>query len=171
MKKAKDVALIGVYTALLLGGQLALASVSGIEIVTLLVFAFAFSFGIKRSLILVVAFSLLRCFLFGFFPSVLILYLVYYPLFVTIIGALGNLYKHKLNPKRHVFVTFITIVLVVLFNVLDAVITPLYYGFSALEWKGYLARSLYAMIPQVICVGATMMGARVILKGLKSLQN
>ena len=171
MRKAKDVALIGVYTALLIGGQFALASVSGVEIVTLLVFAFAFSFGIKRSLILVVAFSFLRCILFGFFPTVIILYLVYYPLFVTIIGALGNLYKHKLTPKRHILVIIVTVVLTIFFSLLDSVITPLYYGFSVLEWKGYLASSLYAMIPQVICVGATMMGARVILKAMERLQN
>ena len=164
MRKAKDVALIGVYTALLLGGQFALASVSGIEVVTLLVFAFAFSFGIKRSLILVVAFSLLRCFLFGFFPTVIILYLVYYPLFVTIIGALGNLYKHKLTPKRHILVIIVTVVLTIFFSLLDSVITPLYYGFSSLEWKGYLASSLYAMIPQCLCVTLTMSVAKPLVK-------
>ena len=171
MRKAKDLALIGVYTALLLGGQFALASLSGIEIVTLLVFVFAFSFGVRRSLILVVAFSFLRCFLFGFFPSVLILYLIYYPIFVTIMGLLGNRFKHKLTPKRHVLVIIVAVILTVFFSLLDSVITPLYYGFSTLEWKGYLASSLYAMIPQVICVGATMMGARVILKAMERLQN
>ena len=86
-------------------------------------------------------------------------------------GLLGNRFKHKLTPKRHVLVIIVAVVLTVFFSLLDSVITPLYYGFSTLEWKGYLASSLYAMIPQVICVGATMMGARVILKAMERLQN
>ena len=168
MRKAKDLALIGVYTALLIGGQLALASLSGIEIVTLLVFVFAFSFGVRRSLILVVAFSFLRCFLFGFFPSVLILYLIYYPIFVTIMGLLGNRFKHKLTPKRHVLVIIVAVILTVFFSLLDSVITPLYYGFSTLEWKGYLASSLYAMIPQCLCVTLTMSVAKALVKVMRN---
>ena len=71
---------MGVFVALLIGGQFALFAVSGIEIVTVLFASFVFCFGIVRSLIVGTAFSLLRCFVFGFMPNVLILYLIYYNL-------------------------------------------------------------------------------------------
>ena len=126
MSKTKEIALIGVYVALLIGGQVALSAISGIEVVTVLLASFAFYFGIKRSLIVAVAFSILRCFLFGFMPSVIILYLIYYPLFVTIFGLIGNRFKHKATPKHHVLVIMVAVLCVVLFTALDNLITPLY---------------------------------------------
>ena len=69
MKATKDLTIIGLYTALLIGGQLAFFAISGIEIVTLLFTAFVFYFGIIRGMFLATCFSLLRCFVFGFFPN------------------------------------------------------------------------------------------------------
>ena len=71
MLKTKDLALIGLYTALLIGGQIAFASISGVEIVTLLFASFCFYFGVVRGAILGTVFSLMRCLVFGFFPAVL----------------------------------------------------------------------------------------------------
>ena len=150
MSKTKEIALIGVYVALLIGGQVALSAISGIEVVTVLLASFAFYFGIKRSLIVAVAFSILRCFLFGFMPSVIILYLIYYPLFVTIFGLIGNRFKHKATPKHHVLVIMVAVLCVVLFTALDNLITPLYYGFDRNSAIGYATTSLYATLPQVI---------------------
>ncbi len=172
MSKARDLALIGVYTALLIGGQFALHAISGVEIVTLLAFVFAFCFGIRRGILVAVAFSLLRCLVFGFFPPVLILYLIYYPLFMTIFGALGNRYWHELNPKRHVLVIFIAVLMTIFFSLLDGLITPLYYGFGKTEWKAYLVTSLYTAVPQILSVILSMaIGGRVILKALRGLRN
>lgn len=87
---AKDVAAVGLMTALLIGGQLILSAVSGVEIVTVLLLCFSYSFGWKRGMAAATAFSLLRCFLFGFFPSVIVLYLIYYNVFAFLFGFLGN---------------------------------------------------------------------------------
>ena len=66
MKTAKDIALTGVYTALLIGAQVALSALSGIEVVTVLLLSFCYCFGIARGLAVANSFSLLRCLVFGF---------------------------------------------------------------------------------------------------------
>ena len=156
MKKTKDIALIGVYTALLIGGQLALFAISGIEVVTVLLLSFAYYYGVKRSMIVVIAFSILRCFLFGFFPNVIILYLIYYPLFVIIFGAIGNGFKRAVNPARHVIVVAIAVLCTLLLTALDDVITPLYYGMDNVQIKAYAIASLYTVMPQVLCTIITV---------------
>ena len=72
MRTAKEIALISVFTALLIGGQFVLSGISGIEIVTVLLLSFSYYFGIRRGLLVANAFSLLRCFIFGFFVNVII---------------------------------------------------------------------------------------------------
>lgn len=77
-------------TALLIGGQLALYMVAGVEVVTVLLLCFAFVFGPRAGALSAIAFSLLRCFLWGFYPSVIVLYIIYYPLFAIFFGFLGR---------------------------------------------------------------------------------
>ena len=84
VRGVKNVAITAVFTALLLGAQYALWFVKGVELVTLLLLVFSYRFGVKCGVLSAVAFSLLRCFLFGFFPSVILLYLIYYPLFAAL---------------------------------------------------------------------------------------
>lgn len=76
--------------ALLIGGQFVFSFVAGVEIVTILLISFSCVFGARRGVILSVAFSLLRCLLFGFYPTVIILYLIYYPLLSTVFALLGK---------------------------------------------------------------------------------
>lgn len=151
MKKTKEIALIGVYTALLIGGQVALSAISGVEVVSVLLASFALHYGIKRGMLVATAFSLLRCLVFGFFPNVIILYLIYYNLFATAFGALGKRYKREMNPKRHVFIVAVGVAFTILFTLLDNVITPLYYGLDYKTAFGYAYTSLYAVLPQVLC--------------------
>ena len=80
MKTAKEITVIGLFVALLIGGQFVLSGISGIEIVTVLIVSFCFYFGVFRGVIVATAFSLLRCFIFGFFPNVIVLYLIFYNL-------------------------------------------------------------------------------------------
>ncbi len=87
---ARHIAAAAVMTALLIGAQVALSPVAGVEVVTVLLAAFAFSCGAGAGALVAVAFSLLRCFIWGFYPSAIVLYLVYYPLFALIFGALGR---------------------------------------------------------------------------------
>ena len=77
--------------AVLLGGQFVFSFVAGVEIVTLLLACFSYVFGVKCGSVCATAFSLLRCFIYGFYPNVVILYLVYYPLLATVFGGLGKL--------------------------------------------------------------------------------
>lgn len=156
MKTAKDIALIGIYTALLIGGQLILSGISGVEIVTVLLLGFAYYFGVVRGLFVANAFSLLRCLIFGFFPNVIILYLVYYNLFVLVFGLLGRRFKKAAKLKIFVVLTISAALMTVLFTALDDVITPLYYGFTLDAVKAYALASLVAVISQVICALVTV---------------
>ena len=156
IKKTKDIAIIGVYTALLIGGQVVLSAVSGVEVVMILLLGFAYYFGVKRGALVASAFSILRVLVFGFFPNVLILYLVYYNLFVLVIGALGKIFNRDTSPLKHVIVVIVALVLTLAFTALDNLITPLYYGFNKEAWSGYLGTSLYALVPQLMCTLITV---------------
>lgn len=119
---AKEVAFIAIICALLIGGQLALSAISGVEIVTVLLLCFSFCFGARCGVLCAVAFSLLRCFVFGFYPTVLILYLIYYPLFALCFGLLGIL-KDEAFKKFWILGIFIFFlgVLCVLLNAYDVI--------------------------------------------------
>ena len=75
--KPREIACSAVMTALLIAAQYALGFVSGVELVTVLLLTFSRVFGARCGVMTAVAFSLLRCLIYGFFPNVLLLYLVY----------------------------------------------------------------------------------------------
>lgn len=87
---AKEIACIAVETALLIGAQYAISPVMGVEVVTVLLLTFSWVFGRRAGALTAVCFSLLRCMLSGFYPQVIVLYLVYYPLFAVLFGSLGR---------------------------------------------------------------------------------
>ncbi len=156
MRAAKEIALVGMFTALLIGGQFVLSGISGVEIVTVLLLAFSYHFGIRRGLFVANAFSVLRCFVFGFFPTVIILYLIYYNLFVLVFGALGLRFKKQYNVKTHILLIVTACFMTAFFTALDDIITPLFYRYSSDAMKAYALASLSAMIPQVICTVLTV---------------
>lgn len=156
MRAAKEIALVSVFTALMIGGQFVLSGISGVEIVTVLLLSFSYYFGIRRGLLVANAFSVLRCFIFGFFPTVIILYLIYYNLFVLVFGALGFKFKKQLNVKIHIILIVTACFMTALFTGLDDIITPLFYGFSVDAMKAYALASLSAVIPQEICTVLTV---------------
>lgn len=88
---SREIAYIAVTCALLIGGQYVFSFVAGVEIVTLLLVCFAYTFGVRRGVVLSVVFSLLRCIIYGIYPTVLILYLVYYPFLSAVFGMLGHI--------------------------------------------------------------------------------
>lgn len=88
--KAKELARCGVMTALLIAVQFALGFVSGVELVTAVFAAYCYVCGVRCGMLTAVAFSLLRCIIFGFSPSVILLYLIYYPLFAAVFGLLAK---------------------------------------------------------------------------------
>ncbi len=137
-------------TAMLIGGQLALSSISGIEIVTVLMLCFSFSYGIKSGVAIATTFSLLRCFIFGFYINVIVLYLVYYNLFAVYFGWLGKRLRDKSSLFKTVVVALSAIVFTMMFTVLDNILTPLMFGFNRNSMSVYFLASLYAVIPQTI---------------------
>lgn len=151
MRAAKEIALISVFTALLIDGQFVLSGISGVEIVTVLLLSFSYYFGLRRGLFVANTFSLLSCFIFGFFPTIIILYVVYYNLFVVVFGLLGIRFKKELNVKKLVILVITAVLMTVLFTALDDVITPLYYGFSLDAMKSYAIASLTSIVTQVVC--------------------
>lgn len=147
---AKELAVMSVTVALLIGGQFMLSAIAGVEIVTALFISFCFAFGLKRGVVVATAFSLLRCFVFGFFPTVIILYLVYFNLVAVIFGLLG-----KLDTKIWL-VVLSACLCTVCFTLLDDIITPIFYGYTLKMSKAYFVASLPAMFTQTVCTLITV---------------
>jgi hypothetical protein len=139
---------------LTIAAQLCLSFVPGIEVVTVLFVSFSFAFGCRRGIIAATAFSLLRQLIFGFFPTVLLLYLIYYNLLTLLFGFLGR--WNTLTPKKLVWLTLTACVCTVCFTMLDNIITPLWYGYSERVLKIYFKASLSFMIPQIVSAAVTV---------------
>lgn len=90
LSPSRAAAYTAVMCALLIGGQYVFSFVAGVEIVTVLLISFSYVFGASRGAVCALAFSLLRCIIFPFSPSALILYVVYYPALAGIFGGLGH---------------------------------------------------------------------------------
>lgn len=157
MNSAKKIILPGLFTALLIGGQLALSGISGVEVVTVLLLTFVYIYGIGQGLLVANAFLLLRCFVFGFISNVIVLYLIYYNIFVLVFGFIGKLFRHEYNINKHIIVLFISIIMTAMFTMIDNILTPLMYGFTANAAKAYFVASLYTVVPQIICTFVTVL--------------
>lgn len=156
MQKTKFVVRVAMCVAILMGGQMALTSISGVEIVTAVMLCFCFCYGVHTGVAIAVTFSLVRCLYFGFHINVIVLYLVYYNLFAIFFGWLGKRFAGNISLLKTVVVVACAMVFTVLFTLLDDVITPLISGFGEHAAKVYFLQSLYAMIPQTVCTLVTV---------------
>ena len=156
VRGVKYVAVTAVFTALLLGAQYALWYVKGVELVTLLLLVFSYRFGVRCGVLSAVAFSLLRCFLFGFFPSVILLYLIYYPLFALLFGLLGRAFSRRIGWRIVLVLTAAAVVCTACFTFLDDVITPLFYGYTREAALAYFVASLPTMAVQTVCAALSV---------------
>lgn len=156
MNKTKWVVRVAMCVALLIGGQLALTGLSGIEIVTVMLLCFCFCYGIRQGVAIATTFSLVRCLVFGFQINVIVLYLVYYNLFALFFGWLGGRFAGKVTFVKTILVIVSAAVFTMCFTLLDDIITPLLYGFSRKAAMIYFLQSLYAVIPQTICTVVTV---------------
>lgn len=86
----RDTVYCAVMTALLIAVQVALGFAAGVELVTVLLLVFCYTFGVKNGVVVATAFSLLRCLIWGFYPTVIVLYLVYFNLFAILFGSIGT---------------------------------------------------------------------------------
>ncbi|MGN0814404.1 MAG: hypothetical protein ACI4MH_04140 [Candidatus Coproplasma sp.] len=91
LSPAKEIAYVAVSCALVICAQLALSAVPGVEVVTAFFVCLSFSFGARFGFFLGASFSILRCIIFGVYPSVLILYAIYFPLLGTLFGFVGKI--------------------------------------------------------------------------------
>ena len=156
MNKTKFVVRVAMCVALMISGQLALSSISGIEIVTVMMLCFCYCYGVRHGIAVATVFSLLRCFVFGFQVNVIVLYLVYYNLFAIFFGWLGARFAGETTLLKTIVVVASAVVATVLFTLLDNVITPLIFGFNKNAAIAYFVGSLYAVIPQSICTLVTV---------------
>lgn len=156
MNKTKFIVRVAMCVALLIGAQLAFTSISGIEIVTVMMLLFCFSYGIRHGIAVATTFSLLRCFVFGFQFNVIVLYLVYYNLFAIFFGWLGKRFSGEVSFAKTVLIVVFAALFTVFFTLLDDVITPILYGFHQKAAMVYFLQSLYAVIPQTVCTVVTV---------------
>ncbi|NLJ78626.1 MAG: hypothetical protein GX329_04625 [Tissierellia bacterium] len=87
--KIRDIALIGILSATITTGKLALSFIPNVEIVTLLFIVYTVVFGIRRSLLTSVVFSTTEIFLYGFSTWLLGYYLVW-PLLILSTYLIGR---------------------------------------------------------------------------------
>ena len=150
----RECAYAAIFVALTIAAQLALSAIPGVEIVTLLFVAYAFTLGTARGMICATAFSLIRQLIFGFYPTVLLLYLIYYNVLCMVFGVLGKCLKEPL--KFLWLIVVIACICTILFTMMDCVITPLWYGYTKRATEIYFKAALGFMIPQVICTAITI---------------
>ena len=156
MKSAREIAYLGLTVALLIGGQFALSMVSGVEVVTAIFAVYCFVFGVLRGITVASVFSIARCLVFGFFPQVVILYLIYYNLFAVVIGLVGKAIKNKKDVVKIVVITVTSCVLTVCFTAIDNLINLVVFNLSPAAFRIYLAQSIPVVIRQIACVAVTL---------------
>lgn len=151
---AKECAYLAAFVALVIAAQIVFSFVPGVEIVTVSFVAYSFVMGARRGIVAATAFSLLRGFVFGFFPNVLVLYLLYFNLLVICFGLIGR--KWRAGVKALPWLDLIACVCTVCFTLIDNVLTPLWYAYSAQAARAYFVASLPFIIPQVICTALSV---------------
>ncbi|MDE7394816.1 MAG: hypothetical protein K2M95_01685 [Clostridiales bacterium] len=156
VQSARSLAYAGAMTGVLLAAQFALSGVQGVEVVTVLFLTFCVACGVRLGLIVANAFSLIRCFLFGFFPNVVALYLIYYNLFAVVFGLLGRGTARLSVPARIALFTGVAVLMTALFTFLDDMITPLMLGYTKKSATAYFYASLLTMIVQCVCAAVTV---------------
>lgn len=85
--KVKDIALIGILSATITAGKLALSFLPNVELVTLLFIVYTVVFGVRRSLIISIVFSTTEIFIYGFSTWLLVYYLIW-PLLIILTNLL-----------------------------------------------------------------------------------
>lgn len=156
MQKTKFIVRVALCVAMLIGIQLALSGISGIELVTAMLLCMCFCYGSRTGITIATVFSLLRCFVFGFQVNIIVLYLIYYNLFAAFFGWLGTRFTGKITLPKRAFIVASAMAFTVCFTLLDNVITPLIFAFHPNAAKVYFLQSLTALIPQTICAMVTV---------------
>ena len=151
---ARECAYLAIFVAIVIGLQLALSAVPGVELVTVLFVAYSFTLGARRGMLAATVFTLIRQVVFGLYPTVLVLYLVYYNLLAMCFGLIGSAMKKPM--KWIVFLVIIACLCTVSFNMLDNILTPLWLGYGKKSTMLYFKASLIVRLSQVLCTAVTV---------------
>lgn len=119
----KDIVLIGILSASLTAGKLALSFIPNVEIVTLLFIVYASVFGLKKSLFIALIFSTTEILMYGF-STWLLGYYIIWPLLVLSVSVLKNIIKSEYGYA------IIGALFGYLFGMLFAVIESIFYGLA-----------------------------------------
>lgn len=119
--KVKDIALIGILSATITAGKLALSFLPNIEVVTLLFIVYTIVFGMRRSLMIAFVFSTIEIFLYGFSTWLLVYYFIW-PLLIL----LTNLLRQKVRSE-YVFATLAGL-FGLSFGLFFAIVESFFYG-------------------------------------------
>ena len=151
---AKECTYLAVFVALVIALQTVFSALPGVELVTVMFVAYSFVMGAKRGMLAAIAFSLLRQFIFGIYPKVLVLYLVYFPLLALAFGLLGGRIKHPV--KGLVWIVLAACLGTVFFTLFDNILTPLWLGYNARDARLYFTASLPILFPQTACTAVSV---------------
>ena len=102
------------------------------------------------------AFSLMRCFIYGFFPNVVILYLVYYNFFALVFGLLGWVIVKMPVYAKIIILTIAATMITACFTLLDDLITPWMLGYTEKSARVYFYASLPVLGIQCACAAVTV---------------
>jgi len=98
----KRIVLIALMVAMLTGGKTAIAVIPNVEIVSLFFVVFTLCFGIRDTLIASFAFVLIEIFIWGFMLWWVILYLIYWPFLITVVGSVDYFVRAVIYRKHKV---------------------------------------------------------------------
>lgn len=121
--KPKEIALIGLLSATITGGKLALSFIPNVEIVTLLFILYANIFGIKRTLLVSFIFTTMEIFIYGMNTWLFAYYLVW-PLLVVLAWLLGR------GAKNEYSFALLAGLFGLLFGLLFAITESFFYGWA-----------------------------------------
>ncbi len=121
--KIRDIVLIGLFSAIITAGKLALNFIPNVEIVTLLFIVYTLSLGIRRSILISIVFVTTDIFIYGFSTWILVYYIIWPVLIIT-----TNFFSKKF--KSEYIYAAIAGILGLTFGIYFAIVESFFYGWA-----------------------------------------
>ncbi len=121
--RAKDIAIIGLLSASITTGKLALSFIPNVEVVSLLFIVYTIIFGIKHSIIISIIFTTTEIFIYGFSTWLLVYYFIW-PMLIIITHLVKETIKSEYGyaAVAGLFGLF--------FGVFFAIVESFFYGYA-----------------------------------------
>lgn len=136
--KARDVVLIGILSASITAGKLALSFIPNVEIVTMLFIVYTVVFGYKRTLLVSLVFVTTEIFIYGFATWLLGYYFIW-PLLIVIAEVISRKFKSEYAYA------ILGAIFGYAFGIFFAVIESFFYGI-AYGWAYWLRGLLFDLL-------------------------